>query len=391
MGLLHQVRKRWFIRRGWATGLFWSTVWLAYLAIPGIGIWTGPIGLTHKLLLTALLLGFIACYVGYWVLALTCRLGSRGRFAMCGLLLVLAVVGAVVGSGFGLGYTMAYVAAALALSLAARLRVALAGVLAVAALSVVLSALTHTDWWNAVLEAMITLSSGGAALCFIALQIQNEELRAAREEIGRLAVAEERLRFSRDLHDLLGHSLSVIVLKAELAHRMADRSPERTAQEVGDIERVAREALREVREAVAGYRQQSLSQELETAVQTLRTAGVQVQVAGGPGTLPAPLDAALAWTVREATTNVIRHAHARRVRFHFDLEEHRVRLRVVNDGVAAGAPPASDGGTGLRGLRERLRILGGDLTYGPGRADGFTLDASVPLGVEESRAPVALA
>lgn len=391
MGLVDRARRWRLVRSGWAAGLFWSTVWLAYLAIPAIEVWTGDIALVHKLLLTALLAGFICCYVAMWGFSITGALCGRRRLYAFGFLLLLAVVGAVVGGRFGLGYTMAYVAAALVLALASRLRTALVGVFAVAALSVVLSVVTRTDWWDTVLEAMITLSSGGAVLGYMALEIQNGKLRAAREEIARLAVAEERLRFSRDLHDLLGHSLSVIVLKAELAHRMAERSPERTAQEVGDIEKVAREALREVREAVAGYRQQSLSQELETVTQTLRSAGVQVQVAGGPGTLPGALDAALSWTVREATTNVIRHARARRVRFDFSREDHLVRLRVVNDGVPAAGTPTTADGNGLRGLRERLRALGGDLTYGPGRTDGFTLDASLPLGVEDKRAPAALA
>ncbi len=375
---------------GLAMGLFWSTVWLAYLAIPAIEIWTGSIGLTHKLSLTALLLGFVVCYVAYWVLGMTGHLRTRGRLYVCGLILALAIVGAVVGNRFGLGYTMAYVAAAFALALAPRFRVALGAVFGVAALALVLSVATRTDWWDTVLETMITLSSGGAVIGFVALQIQNDKLRAAREEIARLAVSEERLRFSRDLHDLLGHSLSVIVLKAELAHRMADRSPERTAREVADIEKVAREALHEVREAVAGYRQPSLSQELDSAAETLRAAGVQVQVAGGPGTLPGPLDSALAWTVREATTNVIRHARARRVRFDFHREDHEVRLRVANDGVPAGESAFGEG-NGLRGLGERLRALGGDLTYGAGRADGFTLDASLPLTVGEAPAPAAMA
>lgn len=391
MTLAHRARDWQLIRRGWATGLFWSTVWLAYLAIPAIEVWTAGIGLGHKLWLTALLAGFVVSYVAYWGLSITCALRKRGQRYLWGFILVLGVVAAVVGSRVGLGYTMAYVAAALVLALAPRLGAALIGVFAVAGLSLLLSVLTRTDWWNAVLETIITLSSGGAVLGFMALQIQNDKLRAAREEIARLAVAEERLRFSRDLHDLLGHSLSVIVLKAELAHRMAERSPERTAREVGDIERVAREALGEVRDAVAGYRQQSLSQELEAAAHTLGTAGVQVQVAGGPGALPGALDAALAWTVREATTNVIRHARARRVRFDFSRAAHLVRLRVVNDGVPAGGNHTSNDGNGLRGLRERLRALGGDLTYGPGRTDGFTLDASLPLGVEETRAPAALA
>jgi two-component system, NarL family, sensor histidine kinase DesK len=389
MGLARRLTTWPNLRNHAAWPVFWSTIWLAYLIIPLFAIWTSGLPSIAQLAMTALLVFFAACYVTFWILSATCRLGSRVPYA-AGFLLLVALAGACVGSRYGLGYTLVYAGAAVAMAAAPRFRLAVAALVAVACLAFVIGVLSRLDLWSDVLEGMLVLSSGAGVLAYVALHIQNDRLSAAREEIARLAVAEERLRFSRDLHDLLGHSLSVIVLKAELAHRMAERSPERTAQEVGDIERVAREALREVRDAVAGYRQPSLSQELDGAAETLRETGVQVLVAGGPGTLPGPLDAALAWTVREATTNVIRHAQARRVRFDFAREDQGVRLRVTND----GAPAAADGdasGNGLRGLRERLRALGGNLTYGPGEVDGFTLSAWLPLASEAAPAPAALA
>ena len=267
--------------------VFWSTIWLAYLVIPLFAIWTSPLAVAAQLGLTALLVFFAVCYVTFWVLCATGRLGSKVPYA-AGFVLLVALAAACVGSRYGLGYTLVYAGAAVALAAAPHFRLAVAALVAVAGLALVIGVLSRLDLWSDVLEAMLVLSSGAGVLAYVALHIQNDRLRAAREEIARLAVAEERLRFSRDLHDLLGHSLSVIVLKAELAHRMAVRSPERTAQEVGDIERVAREALREVRDAVAGYRQPSLSQELDGATETLRETGVQVLVAGGPGTLPVP-------------------------------------------------------------------------------------------------------
>lgn len=388
MAPVHRTSRWQFMRRE-SGGLFWSTIWLAYLTIPVVELWASSARLGTKLLMTLLLAGFVVCYVGFWAL---CIAGGRRhlRLPAAGFVLLIAIVAAAVGSSFGLGYTLVYAAAAAAAALAPRFRLAVASVFAVAALAFVIGVFARVDPWNIVLESMITLSSGGGVLAYVAMEIQNDKLRSAREEIARLAVSEERLRFSRDLHDLLGHSLSVIVLKAELAHRMAGRSPERTAQEVADIEKVAREALHEVREAVAGYRQPSLSQELESAAGTLRSAGVQVQLAGGPGTLPGPLEGALAWTVREATTNVIRHAQARRVRFEFTREKGTVGLRVVNDGVPRTAHTAGDG-NGLRGLRERLRALGGDLSYGPGQTDGFTLTATLPLAAQEAPATPAVA
>lgn len=389
MGLADRVAGWATFRRDAAWPVFWSTIWLVYLIIPGVAIWTTSLPLATRIGMTGLLVFFVVCYVSFWILLAAGRLGSKVPYA-AGFVLLVALTAACLGSRYGLGYTLVYAGAAVAIAAAPRFRLAAGSLLALACLAFVIGVVSQLDLWSDVLEAMLVLSSGAGVLAYVALHIQNDRLSAAREEIARLAVAEERLRFSRDLHDLLGHSLSVIVLKAELAHRMAERSPERTAQEVGDIERVAREALREVREAVAGYRQPSLSQELDGATETLRETGIQVLVAGGPGTLPGPVDAALAWTVREATTNVIRHAQARRVRFDFAREDQGVRLRVTNDGVSVAAD-GSGNGNGLRGLRERLRTLGGDLSYGPGEVDGFTLTAWLPPAPEGAPAPAALA
>jgi two-component system sensor histidine kinase DesK len=340
--------------------------------------------------MSVLLVSFVLCYLTYWWLCITGHLRAWATYGGAVFLLVFAVVVSSLGTQFYLGYTLVYAASAIAFALVPRFRTAVLAVFGIALLAVAIGVIGRLDPWSTAVQAMVVLSGGAGVLGYAAMKTQNDKLRAAREEIARLAVAEERLRFSRDLHDLLGHSLSVIVLKAELAHRMAERSPERTVRELADIEKVARDALHEVREAVAGYRQPSLSQELDSAAETLRAAGVQVQVAGGPGTLPGPLDGALAWTVREATTNVIRHARARRVRFEFSREDQTVRLRVANDGVPAAAPTPGDG-NGLRGLRERLRALGGELNYGPGKTDGFTLNASLPLAAEAAMAPAALA
>ncbi|MGH7912656.1 MAG: sensor histidine kinase [Candidatus Dormibacteraceae bacterium] len=376
MGLVHRVLGWRPPYNGPGAGLLWSTIWLAYLVIPMVGIWTSELALGTRLLMSGMIVGFAACYVGFWAFViLSSHWRHRGYAAA--VVLAVGVIAAVVGGQYGLGYALCYAAAAVGVAFVPRFRVAFAAVIGTAVLAVLIGVLTRMPSWELVLEGMIVLSGGGGALGYIALDMQNDRLRQAHEEIARLAVAEERLRFSRDLHDLLGHSLSVIVLKAELAHRMAARSPERTVKEVADIEEVAREALREVRDAVAGYRQPNLSAELESAAQTLRGAGLQVQVAGGAGALPGALDGALAWTVREATTNVIRHARARRVRFEIARDAARVRLKVANDGTAAteGAGP----GNGLRGLKERLHALGGELRYGPGPVDGFTLTAILPL------------
>ncbi len=191
------------------------------------------------------------------------------------------------------------------------------------------------------------------------------ELQIARRELARLAVIEERERLSRDLHDLLGQTLSMITLKSELAGCLIKEDPERCAQELAEIECESRKTLREVREAVAGYRQPTLSNELEGARQLLSAAGIDAQIESLKEVLPPAFDAALAWTVREGVTNVIRHSRARQCRIHVTKKNGTVVAEVLNDGgqreqVESTARP----GLGLAGLRERVSALGGRMEAG---------------------------
>jgi two-component system sensor histidine kinase DesK len=205
------------------------------------------------------------------------------------------------------------------------------------------------------------------------------ELRNARADLARLAVTEERLRFARDLHDLLGHSLTTIALKSQVARRLADpESP--LAREVGDIESVAQQALAEVREAVTGYRGRSLADELDAARSTLKAAGIDVTVRLDGTPLPAPLDALLGWVVREGTTNMLRHSKARSCEFRVTRTDGTVSLDVCDDGV--GIPlgvVGTGGGNGLAGLAERVTAAGGTLDSGPAAGRGFRLAARLPL------------
>jgi len=182
-------------------------------------------------------------------------------------------------------------------------------------------------------------------------------LRLAQAEIERLATIAERERIARDLHDLLGHTLSVIVLKAELATRLMSRDPERAAAEVDEVERISRSALAEVRAAVQGYRGQSLAGELDGARRTLEAAGIEVETEIEAVDLPETRDEVLALAVREATTNIIRHSSARSVRIELTSRSDGVRLIVADDGQGGDAPE----GSGLRGMRERLAAFGGSL------------------------------
>src|SRR5438309_6669529 len=210
----------------------------------------------------------------------------------------------------------------------------------------------------------------------------NSQLSAAREQIARLAVGEERLRFARDLHDLLGHSLSVIALKSELAGRLIKATPGLAAHEVEDIEQVARDALREVREAVAGYRQPTISAELVGAREALAAAGIELRAEDEHASLPPAVEAVLAWAVREGVTNVMRHSEAKRCTVRVFKKAGHATVEVVDDG--RGGTLAL--GSGLRGLRERVLERGGTLTAEPLPPEGFRLRVMVPL--PEASAPL---
>ncbi|MEU3978593.1 sensor histidine kinase [Streptomyces sp. NPDC026672] len=206
------------------------------------------------------------------------------------------------------------------------------------------------------------------------------ELRKARATVAQLAANEERLRLARDLHDLLGHSLSLITLKSELAGRMLPDHPGKAAQQVADIEQVSRQALVDVREAVTGYRRPRLAAELAGAQVALTAAGVVARVPAEPGlgTVPEDTESALAWALREAVTNVVRHSGAARCTVELlhrqTLDGPVLELSVEDDGSGdSGKGP----GNGLTGLTERLEKVGGTLDAGRVR-HGFRLVARVP-------------
>jgi two-component system sensor histidine kinase DesK len=203
------------------------------------------------------------------------------------------------------------------------------------------------------------------------------ELQASRRERARLAVAEERARIARDLHDLVGHSLSVIAVKTELARRLVSVDPDRAESELADIDTVVRRALSEVRQAVTNYRQPTLAGELASARKVAASAGIDCRVET-PDTwnLPVPVDGALAWTVREGVTNVLRHSRAANCRIQLSVVDSAADLRIRDDGVGPGA--ADRRGNGLVGLGERVRALGGSMSSGAGPGGGFVVHVRVP-------------
>ncbi|MGW4880287.1 sensor histidine kinase [Streptomyces sp. NPDC004262] len=246
----------------------------------------------------------------------------------------------------------------------------------------VVSCALGVPWIAALITAVAVLVAGGflAATSVFSVWLLNAvyELDEARETRARLAVAEERLRFGRDLHDVLGRNLAVIALKSELAVQLARRERPEAVEQMIEVQRIAQESQREVRAVVRGYRDADLAAELAGAHGVLRAAGIDCTVTGDTAGLPVEVQSALGWVVRETTTNVLRHGNAERCTVSLRVTEGRVVLTVENDGVT---PPTGGGtgGSGIAGLRERLAAVAGTLEAGPVSADGFRVVASVPL------------
>ncbi|PZG19485.1 two-component sensor histidine kinase [Nonomuraea aridisoli] len=240
-------------------------------------------------------------------------------------------------------------------------------------------------WW--VPLVVMAQAMAGDSLKRMGLLIAR--LNAARAEVARLAVENERLRFARDLHDTLGHTLTSITIRSQLAARLAATDPVRASREMTEVEGAARRALDEVRHAIAGYRAPSLSEELETAARNLKVAGIEVAVSPADGPIPAAAETLLAWAVREAATNVLRHSRARHCWIDLGVDETSATLDVRDDGRppepapggdAAAAQDAGSGGSGLAGLAERVGAAGGRLEVGMPPGGGCRLHVRVPLG-----------
>ena len=266
---------------------------------------------------------------------------------------------------------------------------------------------THTNAGFGNTLAMLIIAPMAAFFAYSAgrrIEVVNA-LRRTRAELARAAVSEERLRIARDMHDLLGHSLSLITLKAQLTARLIDSDPARAGRELAELETVARQSLSDVREAVAGFRQPDLTGELAAAQSLLDAAGIATRIRSvDAGSLPQAVDAVLAWAVREGTTNVVRHSRATQVSIRVDKDPSSATAEISDNGppapddsvrLASAAAPAptvgaearavlarsrvSHPGTGLAGLAERVRGLGGELAAGSTEPQGFLLRVVVPL------------
>ncbi|HEY9473986.1 MAG TPA: sensor histidine kinase [Mycobacteriales bacterium] len=266
-------------------------------------------------------------------------------------------------------------------------REAMPWVVACLGVAVTLS-LTVPDWSDGMLSTVYSLVATALAVGgFSKLLRTARELVAAREELARLAVAEERVRFARDLHDILGHSLTVITVKAGLASRLVARDPERAATEIAEIERLGRAALGDVRATVAGYRQVSLASELASARHVLDAAGIRADLPRAIDEVPGEMHELFGWVVREGVTNVVRHSAAKTCAIRVWGEG----IQIDDDGDHAPDPVPHGTGTGLAGLTERVNGAGGRLVAGARPGGGFRLRVSLPARRPAGSMPAATA
>ncbi len=254
-----------------------------------------------------------------------------------------------------------FIYAAAGIGFISNMRSALVVIFGLGALLVLESWLLGFPTLAMLMPAALVLMIGCANLFHGALMRKNHSLRLSQAEVTRLATVAERERISRDLHDLLGHSLSLITLKAELAGKLLQRENiQRAGQEIDDLERISRTALSEVREAVSGYRQADLHDELQHADEALSSADIKLNLSGEYSDLPSAHDNALAMCVREAVTNIIRHSDANNCWIQFSHDRAQVKLSISDDGEPLKQEIAM--GSGLKGMQDRLAIMGGDLT-----------------------------
>ncbi|MFJ2575586.1 sensor histidine kinase [Kitasatospora aureofaciens] len=372
-------------RRQLLVKVAWMLLWMLYLAYPAGDLLHGGHSLGGQVLGWVCLAAFVAAYILLVIFRSTAGMKPRACQVIVATMIALAIAASFVLGG---AFLTLFIYASVCLAIITPVRYALRGLAGMAALTAVTGLLIHAGTDNITTFALSAFLSGVAMTGLQRLVATMKELREARAAVAHLAASEERLRMARDLHDLLGHSLSLITLKSELAGRFMDAGKDEAARaQVADIEQVARQSLIDVREAVTGFRRPTLPVELAAARTALAAAQVTLEAAPElvdtwPG-LANEEAGALAWALREAVTNIVRHGEGATVctvtadtAWEANGERYAV-LEIADDGRGPGK---SQPGNGLSGLEERLALVGGRLETGPGvRGKGFRLRALVPL------------
>lgn len=362
-----------------------SAVWLFFLVSPI----QSELSVPHSIGFTVLLFGEVATFVAvYLILVLRDTYsGASSRPLHLRRDLMLLVIMTVLSICTTLMAGPSWIAGLLYTSAAAGSKLptkwSLSAIAILEGLTVVLTPISGGTWVDAgqsvVFVGVIGLMTSGVCRMIITIRA----LEKARQEVARLAVSEERLRMARDLHDLLGHSLSLIAVKSELAKRLVRLDPDETEKEIADIERVSRQALADVRSAVSGYRQLSLVQELAASEEILSAANIRADMNVSLLEIHPKVESVLAWSIREGTTNVVRHSRARRCIITIVKSSNAVQCDIRNDDKGSGATlPDRDTpslGNGLTGLAERVRAVQGEMKATVLTGDGFLLSVTVPI------------
>ena len=339
--------------------------WLIYLSVfliePVVRTQQGRAGLLYWAMTIVALLAFLAAYFrGYWV---------HGR-RLVAIIAFIAALGMVL-LPTNVGASVMFIYAGAFAGFLQPPRSALRALLLVTIAAVIMGALTHPPVWYWFTTGMIVLV-GGVNFHFSQRSHAQKCLRLAQEEIEHLAAIAERERIARDMHDVLGHTLSLIVLKSELASRIAERDPARAAGEMRDVERVARRTLQDVRETLRGYRA-TLADEAQRAGAMLEAAGVRARFEFEHLTLERSVEEALALALREAVTNVARHANATTCAVRLYTVNGAALFEVHDDGRGMNEPE----GGGLRGMRERIEACDGRVERNGD--SGMLLRITIPL------------
>ncbi len=346
----------------WTAGALVAEIYLIFY-LPGI--WGSDGSAAARVAATALLVAFGAAYV-----LLPPRVTGAPARQIYGTLALMVVltVPLIILMGTGATALWIYVGVAGGMLLPKQKALGLAVLLALVMIGVTWPGPGGAQWELALTLVALTLWMVGFA-GNIRLTL---ELAQTRDELARAAVAAERERIARDLHDILGHSLTAIAVKSGLARRLVDRDPVAATVEIADVERLAREALSDVRATASGMRDVSLAGELAVAGAVLRAAGIRpVLPQAVDDVAPAGRDV-FGYVVREAVTNVVRHSGAASCTITLAPD----RIEIADDG--RGADPGAPGdGSGLAGLTERVRAAGGTLVAGPRSDGGFAVVASV--------------
>jgi two-component system sensor histidine kinase DesK len=355
-----------------------AALWLIYLSYPWSVAWSSPPGAARTVSLVSVILFSAVYLVAIVRVRLWRRSGARGRGMPHGWVYIagegLGVAGMSLASHETSFAGLVFMAVSAVFALARPEAFAVVAVLVVAGETV-----PHVvPGWRPVDNIGVQIVLAALAVWgFTQVMRRNIELARARLEVADLAVARERERMARDVHDLLGHSLTVITVKSELAGRLLEIDPRGAAREIADIEGLARAALADVRATLHGFRAVGLVSELASARAALEAAGIDAQLPSAVDAVPDGLRELFAWSVREATTNVVRHSGARRC----EIVLSGRTLVVRDDGRGPGGPDdadSSDGamrtdGSGLTGLRERAAAAGATVSVGSSPLGGFEL------------------